>query len=82
MAIKCKTQSLVIEYDKKLWPCCYVANTHYDSEYLKNLPNDWNDLSVHSVKEILNHHAFTKHFNTEDWQSDRCDVICNKECSQ
>ena len=82
MAIKCKTQALQIDFDKKLWPCCFVAMDHKNSKYLNDLPDDWNDLTLHNIKEILNHPAYTKHFNTEDWESDRCDIICKTDCSE
>lgn len=82
MSIKCKTLSLVIEYDKKVWPCCYVACNAKQSSYLKKLPANWNDLSHHTLKQILNHKAYTHHFNDTDWNSNECDTICKKFCSE
>lgn len=82
MNIKCKSKKLMINYDNTVWPCCWVC-TNRRGEYLKNLPKDWNSLDHYSLKEILNHEAFTTHYNDAHWQNENLvDEECKKECDQ
>lgn len=78
--IVCKTNQLIIDIDGRLWPCCFIAVGHRRSQYIKKQGKDWNDTNKHSVKEILEHEAFTKHFNDKGWNSDDPDKVCVCEC--
>ena len=78
---ECKTWSLLkIDENLRLWPCSFVCN--YTDDFLDALDENWNSLQNKSLNEILNHDAFTKHFNYEHWNDEtKCSWICKKECS-
>lgn len=72
----------MINFDNKIWPCCWVC-TNQRGKYLESLPKNWNSLSHHSLDEILNHEAFTKHYNVEHWNDEsKVDIECKSECDQ
>jgi len=80
MTIKCKSNKIMINYDNKVWPCCWVC-TNQRGKYLENLPKDWNSLDHHTLDKILSHEAFTKHYNTEHWNDPtKVDIECKLEC--
>jgi len=82
--IFCKTRTVQVDFNNRLWPCCWVLQQWEDSEYLTQLNKidpDWNNLEKHDIEIVFKHDAFTTHFNDEHWNNDKCDTICKKECS-
>jgi len=85
MKIFCKSSTLSVDLNNKIWPCCWLLTDRSQSIYLKKLEEqnpDWNDITKNSMEVILAHDAFTKHFNTEGWESDSCDPVCIEECRE
>lgn len=101
--IKCDTQNrkmYFIGYDSKLWPCCFLHNGFMKSDigkvrHLKDRlfgaydSETWNDLTIHTVGEILNHSFYTSDL-TASWQSNdhgtnkysritRCTEVCSRK---
>lgn len=99
--IYCDTQNrkmFFIGYDAKLWPCCFLHNGFItsDSGRQKLLTQrlfdaygsqDWNDLNIHSVEEILNHEFYNFDL-VNSWQASshsiskgsrifRCTEVCS-----
>jgi hypothetical protein len=99
--IQCNNQirkMYFIGFDSKLWPCCFLNNGFMNIDEGKaNLlqqrlfdaygDNTWNDLTVHSVGEILAHEFYSADL-TASWNSDshgtgktdrihRCTEVCN-----
>jgi MoaA/NifB/PqqE/SkfB family radical SAM enzyme len=95
-----KQEMYFIGYDSKLWPCCFLHNgkLDYDSGKRDLLEKrlfdaygskDWNDLSKHSVGEILNH-PFYQEDLVNSWSAihhseeigsriHRCTETCNSK---
>jgi MoaA/NifB/PqqE/SkfB family radical SAM enzyme len=87
-----------ISFDSKLWPCCFLSNGFFQTENGKaeileqrlfDAYGDptWNDISTHSIGEILNH-DFYKSDLLESWDSNShgldkgtrihsCTEVCN-----
>jgi len=99
--IQCNNQikkMYFIGFDSKLWPCCFLNNgfMNMDEGKTKLLQqrlfdaygdNSWNDLSKHSVSEILAHEFYAEDL-TASWLSNshgpnktdrihRCTEVCN-----
>ena len=99
--IQCNNQikkMYFIGFDSKLWPCCFLHNGFMNmdrgkSEILKKRlfkaygSDDWNDISKHSISEILQHEFFTNDL-VSSWDSyehgldkqsriHRCTEVCN-----
>lgn len=99
--IECNNQKYnmyFIGFDSKLWPCCFIHNGFLQLDPGKRLilekrlfetygSSDWNDLTKHSVKDILAHN-FYKHDLVTSWKSKihglgnqdrifRCTEVCN-----
>ena len=79
--LKCEELGLLkIDENLRVWPCAFVSN--YTDEFLDVLDENWNSLQNKSLNEVLNHDAFTKHFNYEHWNDEtKCSLICKRECS-
>lgn len=74
-----------ITIDFKVLPCCVYHSAAPDGitndPYLDNLPNDWNDLTKHSMEEIMNHKVFTKYLTDDNWQDEnKCPPFCKELC--
>jgi MoaA/NifB/PqqE/SkfB family radical SAM enzyme len=87
-----------IGYDSRLWPCCFLHNGEFNADLgkrdlLEKRLNDiygnstWNDISQHSIGEILNHSFFTDDLH-DSWISQNHDVgtkdrifRCTEVCS-
>lgn len=83
MKIKCKSTTLSVSLDNKLYPCCWLLTETPKSHYLTELEKkdpDWNNLTKHSMELILKHDAFVNHFNVKGWNSSNCDPVCIEEC--
>ena len=78
--VVCKSTNPIVDINGRLWPCCFMAVGHRNSQYIKKQGKDWNDTNKHSVKEILAHEGFTEHFNDKGWSSDAPDEMCVREC--
>ena len=83
--IKCRSWGFITSESGRLWPCCHVCTTNVKySPYLAELEEtdpDWNNLNVKSLKEIIEHEAYQKHFNTEHFEDhDKVDIICYSDC--
>jgi MoaA/NifB/PqqE/SkfB family radical SAM enzyme len=87
-----------IGFDSKIWPCCFLHNGFFNADSGKRSilekrlyeaygTTDWNDLTKHSVKEILEHKFFTNDL-VSSWSSTehgygttdrihRCTEVCN-----
>ena len=78
--VVCKSTNPIIDINGRLWPCCFMAVGHRNSQYINQQGKGWNDTNKHSVKEILDHEAFTEHFNDKGWSSDTPDEMCVREC--
>ena len=101
--IECDTKNrkmYFIGYDARLWPCCFLHNGFMKSDigkvnHLKDRlfgayeSDSWNDLSMHTVGEILNHSFYTNDL-TVSWTSQdhgtnkysritRCTEVCSKK---
>lgn len=99
--IQCNNQikkMYFIGYDSKLWPCCFLNNGFMNMDEGKtNLlqqrlfdaygDDSWNDISKHSISEILAHDFYSEDL-TASWQSNhhgpdktdrihRCTEVCN-----
>ena len=99
--IQCNNQikkMYFIGYDNKLWPCCFLNNGFMNMDEGKtNLlqqrlfdaygDDSWNDISKHSISEILAHDFYSEDL-TASWQSNhhgpdktdrihRCTEVCN-----
>ncbi len=99
--INCDTKNrkmYFIGYDSKLWPCCFLHNGFMKSDigkvnHLKDRlfgaydSDTWNDLTLHSVGEVLGHPFYTNDLVTS-WQSNdhgtnkysritRCTEVCS-----
>lgn len=99
--IQCNNQikkMYFIGFDSKLWPCCFLNNGFMNMDEGKtNLlqqrlfdtygDDSWNDLTKHSVREILDHEFYSDDL-TASWQSNqhgpnktdrihRCTEVCN-----
>tara|TARA_B100000029_G_scaffold240359_1_gene237527 strand:- start:3015 stop:3299 length:285 start_codon:yes stop_codon:yes gene_type:complete len=86
MSINCKSKGIIVDYNNKVYPCCYVLTREMfpeeKSKYLSKLDNDWNDLSKYTLEKILSNKAFTEHFNEKHWNDkNNCDEICTSQCS-
>ena len=80
--ISCQSRGIIVNYDSKVWPCCYVSTQYKNSSYLKNLSPDWNNLKKHKIDDIMNHDAFKIHFNIIHWMNEsKCDEVCTSECT-
>lgn len=53
---------IFIGRNMRLYPCChlYAAVTAGNTEYINELPEDWNCLQTHGINSILQHDSFTK----------------------
>ena len=87
-----------ISFDSKLWPCCFLNNGFFQTEPGKADilqqrlfdaygDDEWNDISKHSIKEILDH-EFYKNDLVDSWDSNihglekgtkihRCTEVCS-----
>jgi hypothetical protein len=99
--ISCNNQNkrmYFIGHDSKVWPCCFLHNGFMNMDrgkadiLQKRLfdaygSNDWNDLSKHSVEEVLAH-DFYKSDLVSSWKTTdhgtgatdrihRCTEVCN-----
>lgn len=99
--IACDTQTrkmFFIGYDGRLWPCCFLHNGFITTDMGRNKllterlfdaygSNDWNDLNIHSVEQILSH-EFYKNDLVNSWQNTehgvekqsrifRCTEVCS-----
>ena len=84
-----------ISHDMRLWPCCWFGDMHKDNvrsdsvqkgrEKLFMLEDkfgkDWNDLTKHSINDILTHQYYSKILE-QSWDTDhelyikRCVIEC------
>ena len=83
MKIDCKSTTLNVSIDNKLYPCCWLLTQGHDSPYLRELEKndpEWNDLTKKDIKVILKHDAFVNYYNNKGWTSNDCDPICIEEC--
>lgn len=99
--IQCNNQTkkmYFIGFDSKLWPCCFLHNGFMNMDrgkaailqqrlYDVYKSNDWNDISKHSIADILQH-DFYKNDLVASWKSNthgtntmdrihRCTEVCN-----
>ena len=87
-----------ISFDSKIWPCCFLHNGFMNldrgrADLLKSRlfdaygDGDWNDLTKHSVAEILSHEFYTDDL-VDSWSTKvhgvgkkdrihRCTEVCN-----
>lgn len=77
---------IFISADKKMWPCCFLwdssfVNKEKINDKLAEYGGDWNDLSVHSIDEILQHPWFDK-ILADSWDPthDKHLTRCLKTC--
>lgn len=77
--IKCRTKGIVIDTDGHAWPCCWTLTEPNMSPYIKSLDKDWNSIAKNGLDAIIDSEAFSKHFNTEGWETNP-DPICKKFC--
>ena len=82
--VDCSVDGPLIGTDGKVWPCCFVHTNHHNSDeimkYNKEDPN-WNNLYHYPLSKILNHEAFTQHFNIPHFSDiDNLDYVCRNEC--
>lgn len=83
--IKCRSWGLINSESGRIWPCCHICTTNpNESPYLSKLEEEdphWNNTNYRSLKEILEHEAYQKHFNTEHFEDhDKVDIICYLDC--
>lgn len=93
-----KKKMYFISFDSKLWPCCFLNNGFFNSDqgkikflekrlYQAYDSDNWNDISVHSISDILSH-RFYKNDLVSSWYSKehgpgqedrihRCTEVCN-----
>lgn len=99
--IQCNNQTkkmYFIGFDSRIWPCCFLHNGFMNmdrgrAEILQQRlfdaygDSDWNDLTKHSVEEILSHEFYADNL-VSSWQSKehginktdrihRCTEVCN-----
>jgi MoaA/NifB/PqqE/SkfB family radical SAM enzyme len=99
--IACDTQTrkmFFIGYDGRLWPCCFLHNGFITMDAGRRAllsqrlfdaygSNDWNDLNVHDVDEILAHDFYkndlvnswknTQHGVAKESRIFRCTEVCS-----
>lgn len=93
-----KRKMYFISFDSKLWPCCFMQNGLITADqgkidilnqrlYVAYGSDDWNDISMHSINDILSHEFYTDDLVTS-WEStehgaDKQDRIhrCTEVCS-
>jgi MoaA/NifB/PqqE/SkfB family radical SAM enzyme len=53
---------LFVGSDMRLYPCChlYAYTTAGGTEYIRDLPEDWNCLRTHTLFDIIKHDSFTQ----------------------
>lgn len=92
-----KSKMLFVSHDNKLWPCCFFSNERYSTHYrntdlekrlYNNYGTDFNDLSINSLDDILNHRFFKSQL-TISWKNKigfgetdkvaRCARTCSKK---
>ena len=77
---------IFISADLKLWPCCFLWDSYFKNkenirEKLSEYPKAWNDLTLHSIEEIMQHEWFKKVLQ-ESWYPNhkkhlaRCILTC------
>lgn len=86
-----------LAHDSKLWPCCFLHNGFMNTDagkveilekrLLEAYGEDWNDLSKHSVSEVLNHRFYAEDLVASWTQQQhgygftdrihRCTEVCN-----
>jgi len=91
-----KENQYFVSYDSKLWPCCFIPNGYFQTDPVKteflnkrfydNYGEDFNDMSKHSIEEILQSKFFSNDL-TESWNNavgtgpcgkiTRCAETCN-----
>lgn len=90
MKVKCASYSYErdewAEYDiaasLKVYPCCgyhgYYEINPWDEDNFAHLPNNWNDLKVHSMEDIQK----TMHsiLNVDNFESGNCPARCKRIC--
>ena len=84
-----------ISHDMKLWPCCWFGDIYHDNirtsifksdrdkffKMEKQYGEDWNDVSSHSIQDILKHEYYEKTLQ-ESWDTEhdlyvkRCVIEC------
>jgi hypothetical protein len=73
-----------ITEDSRVLPCCYYADKKDQEddkiffEYSKENP-DWNDLSIHSMKDIMNNKMYQEHLWYPGWEAGPSPV-CVRNC--
>jgi len=93
MAVKRK--QWFISWDSRIWPCCFLSNgffmqrnrEHMQKRLYENYGEDFNDLTQHSVDNILTHEFFTKDLEASfanRFGEGKCDKIrrCAETCAQ
>lgn len=99
--IKCNNQHYkmyFISFDSRLWPCCFLNNGFFQTENGKAEileqrlfdaygDESWNDISKHSIEEILNHDFYkndlvsswnsTEHGLNKEDRIHRCTEVCS-----
>ena len=80
--------------DGRIWPCCNFVNAwdqpdtkdgkilRNDSEFNNAIREDknFNLLSIHPIKSIIEHKYFSEHTFKTGWNSDKCPELCSKNC--
>lgn len=93
--IKCEAadeESVFIDHDGRIWPCCYMAGWKYANDKAKRdyhiekleaayKPN-FNSIYHHSPTEIMNHPLFTKVMK-ESWEDpSKIHYMCSYKCGK
>ncbi|MFS4459720.1 radical SAM protein [Bdellovibrio sp. HCB2-146] len=72
----CQTSSVFLDFDGRLWPCCWIAGWKYSSEaakrrfhqkHFESMDESFNSLHHHTASEILNHPWFQKNL-PQSWE--------------
>lgn len=92
--IKCDFHSktnrdFYIDEDQVVWPCCHYANESKIKNRLRELDNklhvsliedpDWNNISKHSIKDIINNKIYAHDIYIPGWESNPT-KLCIKTC--
>lgn len=100
-SISCKVlenPSLYFDHDQRVWPCCWLAQDgdhrtrtknrelFYRKVYDQGVAKDFNDLTKHTLLEILTH-PFFQDILPKSWEDDsiknqECFSTCLKTCSK
>tara|TARA_B000000609_G_C24037283_1_gene273980 strand:- start:47 stop:412 length:366 start_codon:yes stop_codon:yes gene_type:complete len=79
---KNKWGEIEISSDFKVYPCCTLHAFHqldktFFDDYFDSLESDWNDISKHSLKDIIL--KYREHIKPENWKNKNTTPDCCKK---